>query len=123
MKCTLLLAAWMAGLALSASVFGAMPLSNVEQNGQPVLVPEVRHYTPRPETVTIPDRLTVYAPEPARLEIQQLTEDLERFETIELLRVSSPRRAFLRMEITQRRTPDHDQGYSLVINRRGIQTS
>ncbi len=104
---------------LSAAV---MPFSNFERDGRPVLVPGVQNYRSEAGSFALPRKFTVSVPAGEEIILEQLGTDLKRFPGIEAS-AAKAEDAVCRFILTEKGTPEHDQGYLLVIDPSGINVS
>jgi len=96
------------------------PFSNFELNGRPVLVPEVQKYTAGKGRSLIPAEFTISAPAEPAVAISQIAAELKRHNAA-VRKVTEG--AFCRLAVSSKNTPEHPQGYRLVINSGGIDIS
>lgn len=96
------------------------PVSNTCINGNPVLVPEVQKLQVGSGVFTLPEKLVVAFPDSEALIAEQLSAALKRF-GVKVVR--GEKAAVCRFDLSDDGTPEHPQGYRLVIDEDGIRVT
>ena len=113
-KIRLLAALLMAAVPLAAAV---LDVQNFERDGKPVLIPKVHDYRTLNGFCRLPRDFTVLVPEGEELIVEQLKNELRRFDIAVL-----PKRkgAFCRFAVTDKGVPLKGDGFVLTVGIQGI---
>ena len=109
------------GVALGAAT--VQPVSNFQLDGRPVLVPAVQDMKCAGKTTALPEKFTVKLPEGEKLIREQLADALKRFPAVKVTPAAATEAAFCRFILTEADVPEHDQGYKLTVDDRGVEVA
>ena len=98
-------------------------VSNFELDGRPVLVPAVQEMKCAGKTTALPEEFTVRLPEGEKLIFEQLADALKRFPAVRVTPAAEGKTAFCRFILAEADVPEHDQGYKLTVDGRGIEVA